>query len=163
MPAASAAANREILPIGAENIERLIAIDRAHTGHARRHFFEKRFAAAKAHPDDFIHIGVMRGGSLRGFAIARILHGEFGYQQAVAILDAIGVEMESQERGIGQALMEELFAIMHRMGIRSLHSQATWTNNDLLRFFGAWKFKLAPRLALERPVTQLLEEASTDE
>ena len=163
MPAASAAANRDVLPLGAEHIERLIAIDRAHSGQARRRFFEKRLAAAKAHPGDYIHIGVMRGGALRGFAIARILHGEFGYQHTVAILDAIGVELESQEQGIGQALMEELFANLRRTGVYSLHSQATWTNHDLLRFFGAWKFQLAPRLALERPITQLLEEAGADE
>jgi ribosomal protein S18 acetylase RimI-like enzyme len=163
MPAASAAAHCEVLPIGAGHIERLIAIDRAYTGHIRRHFFEKRLAAARAHPGDFIHLGAMRDGTLRGFVIARILHGEFGYPHAVAILDAIGVEPESQERGIGHTLMEELFTILRRMGVRSLHSQATWTNHDLLQFFGAWKFKLAPRLALERPVTQLLEEADADE
>jgi L-amino acid N-acyltransferase YncA len=140
----------------------VIAIDRAHSGHSRRRFFEKRFAAAAVQPDDYIHIGAVRGGSLRGFAIARILRGEFGHRHAVAVLDALGVEPESRERGIGQALMEELAAIMRRSEVHVLQSQTGWTNHDLLRFFHACGFALAPRLILERSVTELLEETGEE-
>ncbi len=162
MVAASAVTNRNARVLGVDDVERVIAIDRAHSGHARRHFFEKRFAAARVHPDDFIHLGVMQGNSLRGFAIARILRGEFGREHAIAVLDAIGVEAESRERGIGQALMEELSEIMRCRGIRSLQSQADWTNHDLLRFFDAAGFKLGPRLALQRSVAELLDETSEE-
>ena len=162
MTTAPAAVNRGVRPLTAEDIERVIAIDRAHSGFARRRFFEKRFAAATARPDDFIHIGMARGGALRGFAIARILRGEFGREHAVVLLDAIGVEMESQERGIGQVLMAELTDVMRRMGMRSLQSLADWKNHDLVRFFDAAGFELAPRLVLERPVAELMTEASEE-
>lgn len=148
--------------LGTDDVERVIAIDRAHSGHSRRRFFEKRFAAARAQPDDFIHIGVVRDGLLRGFAIARILHGEFGHEQAVAVLDAIGVEAESRERGIGQVLMGELDGFMRRQGVNVLQSQADWTNHDLMRFFEAAGFKLAPRLALQRSVAALLDEPNEE-
>ena len=62
----------------ANDIDRVVAIDRDHTGHARWRFFEKRFAAAEAKPDDFVHIGVMRGGSLRGYIMVHLQRGEFG-------------------------------------------------------------------------------------
>jgi ribosomal protein S18 acetylase RimI-like enzyme len=162
MVAAPAVANRDTRPLCADDVERVIAIDRAHSGHSRRRFFEKRFAAANAQPDDYIHIGVMRGGSLRGFAIARVLRGEFGHERAVAVLDAIGVEAESQERGMGQALMQELSAVMRRRQVQSLQSQADWTNHRLLRFLDAAGFELAPRLALQRPVAELLDETSDE-
>jgi hypothetical protein len=71
-------------PLSLDDLETVIAIDRAHTGHARRPFFAKRMAAAARHPDDFIEVGVMLDGTLSGFAIARILRGEFGREQAVA-------------------------------------------------------------------------------
>jgi len=58
--------------LGLDDLERVIAIDSAHTGHSRRRFFEKRFAAAVARPQDFATIGIDRNGALRGFAIARI-------------------------------------------------------------------------------------------
>lgn len=144
------------------DLDRVIAIDRAHTGRSRRHFFEKRFAAARAHPEDFVPIGVMRGGALRGFAIARILRGEFGHEHTVAVLDAIGVELECQEFGIGQTLIEELIKIIREKGVRSLHSQAEWINHHLLHFFAASGFELTPRLVLERSVGELLSERSEE-
>lgn len=156
------AARLSVYEIGMADVERVIAIDRTHSGHSRRRFFEKRLAAAAARPDEYVHIGAMRGGAMRGFAIARILRGEFGHERAVAVLDAIGVAAESQERGIGQALIEELGKIMRRKGVGSLQTQADWTNHDLLGFFHAAGFKLAPRLVLQRPVNEPLVDTSED-
>jgi L-amino acid N-acyltransferase YncA len=147
-------------PLGIDDLERVIAIDRDRGGQSRRHFFEKRFAAAKAQPGDFIHIGVEKDGLLRGFAIARVHRGEFGFERAVAVLDAIGVESESRERGIGRLLMRELGETLCRRGVRTLQSQVDWTNHEVLRFFAAAGFKLAPRLTLERPVAAPLDEMS---
>ena len=162
MVAAAPVANCSVRPLESDDVERVIAIDREHSGHSRRRFFEKRFAAIAVEPDDYVHLGVTRAGSLRGFAIARILRGDFGHERAIAVLDAIGVEVESQERGIGQALMEELGAILHRKRVRSLQSQSDWTNHRLLRFFHAAGFGLAPRLTLHRPVNQVLVESSEE-
>ena len=158
MDALSAAPNQNVRPLSADDVERLIAIDRAHTGQIRRRYFEKHFSAAKAHPDDVVHIGVDRDGSLRGFAIARILRGEFGREQAVAVLDVVGVEPESQERGVGHTLMAKLTEIMRRRGVQSIQTEANWKDRGLLRFFDASGFGLAPRLVLERNVAAPLDE-----
>ncbi len=163
MDAVAAGPNSGARLLSRDDVEQVVAIDRAHTGLSRRRFFDKRFAAANAHPDDFIHIGVMRGGSLRGFAMARIVRGEFGRQDAVAVLDALGVQPESQERGVGQALMDELVRVMRGMGLLSLQSQAEWKNHDLVRFFDASGFRLAPRLVLERAVAELLDEPAVED
>jgi L-amino acid N-acyltransferase YncA len=162
MTAASPVRDRNARPLSVADIERVIAIDRVHSGHARRRFFEKRFAAARAQPDDYIQVGAMWGGSLRGFAIARIFRGEFGHEHPVAVLDAIGVEAQSQEHGIGEALLNELRDAMRRSGVRTLHSQADWTRHQLMRFFAASGFELSPRLALERSVSERLEETSEE-
>ena len=162
MVAASPVRDRRARALSEDDVERVIAIDRVHSGHARRRFFEKRFAAAQARPDDYIQVGAMWGGSLRGFAIARVLRGEFGHEQPVAVLDAIGVEAQSRELGVGESLMKELRDAMRRNGVQSLHSQADWTNHDLLGFFEASGFALAPRLALERSVSELMHETSED-
>jgi ribosomal protein S18 acetylase RimI-like enzyme len=162
MVATATLSDRNVRPLTADDVERVIAIDRAHSGQDRRSFFERRFAAAKSNPGDFVHIGVTRGDSLRGFATARILRGEFGRAHAVAVLDGLGVEIEGQERGIGQSLMNELVRNMRDMGVQSLQSQAAWTNRDLLRFFAGSGFTLAPRFALERSVVEPLAERSED-
>ena len=145
------------------DLERVIAIDSGHVGESRRHFFEKRLASAKQHPEDFVHVGAVRSGSLVGFAFARILRGEFGRDLAVATLDAVSVEHDSRERGVGHALMNSLAAIMRQKGVRSLQSQADWTNHALLRFFEASGFGLASRLVLERPVLTPLAESAEDD
>jgi len=162
MDTAPDGAHLNVYELGVADVERVITIDRTHSGRSRRRFFEKRFAAAAARPDDYVHIGAMRGGVMRGFAIARILRGEFGYEQAVAVVDAIGVEATSQERGIGQALMEALSDIMRQKGVGLLQTQADWTNHDLLRFFSAAGFKLAPRLVLQRPAGELPVDTGED-
>ena len=162
MMSAPATNGSSIRMLASDDLERVITIDRVHTGRSRRRFFERRFAAAAAHPEDFIQVGVMRGGALRGFAFARLLRGEFGREHLAAVLDAIGVELESQERGVGQSLMEELVGKLRAIGARTLHSQAEWSDSELLRFFAASGFKLAPRLALERSVTEPLNEQSED-
>ncbi|HWP25461.1 MAG TPA: GNAT family N-acetyltransferase [Xanthobacteraceae bacterium] len=113
-------------------------------------------------PDDFVQVGIMCGGSLTGFIMARILRGEFGRADAVAALDALGVDIGSRERGIGQALMAELIRILRERNVVALHSQVEWSNHELLRFFAATGFVLAPRLALERQIAELLPEPLED-
>lgn len=148
--------------LGPADVERVIAIDSAHTGHSRRRFFEKRFAAAAARPQDFVSIGIERNGAMRGFAIARILRGEFGREQAVAVLDAVGVEPHARERGVGRALIDELIAALDRINVGSLTSQTAWNNHELVRFFAASGFALAPRLVLERSLAEPLHEAGEE-
>lgn len=158
-----AGSGNSVRPLRDGDLERVVAIDSSHVGEPRRRFFEKRLDRAKHHPDDFVHIGVFRDNSLVGFAFARILRGEFGRKQATATLDAVGVEHDSQTRGIGRILMSSLTEIMRQKGVQSLQSQAAWTNHALLRFFDASGFELAPRLMLERSVLTPLAESIEDE
>ncbi|MGA8955595.1 MAG: GNAT family N-acetyltransferase, partial [Pseudolabrys sp.] len=102
-------------------------------------------------------------GALVGFAFARILRGEFGREQAIATLDAVGVEPDSREHGVGRALMDGITKIMREKNVQSLQSQAEWTNHVLLRFLDASGFGLAPRLVLERSVITPLAESIEDE
>jgi L-amino acid N-acyltransferase YncA len=156
------AAKRTAHQLVADDLDRVIAIDCGHVGRSRRHFFEKRMAAAARSPHDFIQIGVTQDGALCGFAIARVHRGEFGHDHAVAVLDAVGVDPQGQERGVGQCLLEELTRTARAMGVRALHSQVAWDDQGLLGFFHAAGFELAPRLALERPVTTWLDEPSEE-
>jgi ribosomal protein S18 acetylase RimI-like enzyme len=162
MTAASAGEKQGVRPLRPDDLERTIAIDQAHTGRSRRRFFEKRLEAAKRHPEDFIHVGVSRGGVLMGFVFARILHGEFGRTEPVAALDLVGVDPASQDHGYGHILMDGLEQVMRQKGVKVLQSQADWTNHGLLKFFDSLSFELAPRLVLERPVAEPLPESAEE-
>ncbi len=157
MPAKTKAAH-SVRPLKSDDLTRVVEIDHAHTGQARRRFFERRLEAAKAHPEDFIYVGVSEGKTLVGFAFARLLYGEFGREEAVAEFDAIGVDPAAKEHGVGHALIEGLINVMRHKGVRAFQSEADWTRHDLLRFFESNGFKLAPRMVLERPVNVPLQE-----
>jgi len=163
MSNAAVTMDNTVRPLRSTDLERVIAIDSAHVGEPRRRFFEKRLAHAKRHPEDFVHVGVVRKDTLVGFAFARVLRGEFGRQQVIATLDAVGVDRDSQEHGVGRALMDGITRIMREKKVQSLQSQADWTNHGLLRFFDASGFGLAPRLVLERSVLTPLAEPIEDE
>ncbi|MFN3655636.1 MAG: GNAT family N-acetyltransferase [Pseudolabrys sp.] len=163
MTATATTAAGEVRPLRSADLDRLVAIDSAHVGEPRRRFFEKRLNHIRDHPEDFVHVGVVRDGVLVGFAVARIMRGEFGRDQATATLDAVGVVTESQERGIGRSLMSSLVAAMRERGVQSLQSQADWTQHALLRFFDASGFRLAPRMMLERSDLKPLAESIEDE
>jgi L-amino acid N-acyltransferase YncA len=152
-----------VRPLQAADLEQVIAIDYGHVGEPRRRFFEKRLAHANKHPDDFVHVGVSHNGTLAGFAFARISHGEFGREHAIATLDAVGVAHDSQEHGVGHALMDALRKALREKNVQSLQSEVEWTNYGLLRFFDTSGFRLAPRLVLERSVLMPLPEPIEDE
>jgi len=163
MNIAAATKDTTVRPLRPSDLEEVITIDSSHMGKSRHRFFEKRLAHAKQHPEDFIQVGVTHNGALVGFAFARILRGEFGREQTAATLDAVGVARDSQEHGVGRALMDGLTAAMRGQKVQILHSQAEWMNHGLLGFFAASGFGLAPRLVLERSVLTPLAEPVGDE
>jgi L-amino acid N-acyltransferase YncA len=163
MSATAATADNVVRSLRPSDLDRVIAIDSGHVGKQRRRFFEKRLAHAKQHPDEFVQVGVTRNDNLVGFAFARIQRGEFGRDQAIATLDAVGVEQDSRERGVGHVLMDSLIKRMRDKKVQSLQSQADWSNHALLRFFDGSGFWLAPRLVLERSVLSPLAEPVEEE
>jgi len=140
------------------DLERVIAIDAVQSGRSRRPFFARRFRAAEQSADDCVHLGVDADGVLAGFALARVLHGEFGHDRPIAVLDALDVERGQRERGCGRRLLEGLAARLRERGVTRLHTEAEWTSHELLRFFAASGFELARRVILERPVAEPLVE-----
>ena len=162
MSTVSAPPDTTIRALRRGDLERVIAIDQAHAGTARRRFMERRLTEGERRPDDYVLVGVEHDGALVGFALGRLLYGEFGRVEPVAVLDAIGVDRSSQEHGYGHALMAGLLAAVRSKGVRQLHSQADWTNHGLLRFFDSTGFTLAQRVVLERDTTQAMDESGED-
>ncbi|HUY84171.1 MAG TPA: GNAT family N-acetyltransferase [Steroidobacteraceae bacterium] len=162
MSGARPAADGRIRPLCIDDLQRMIVIDGAHTGRSRRGFLAKRLNLALERPQAFLHVGLEKDGVLAGFALARLLRGEFGRAQTTAALDLVGVATGSQEHGVGRALLDGLLEAADQQGVRHLQSQAEWTSHALLRFFDAAGFKLANRVVLERRVSEPFVEAVED-
>lgn len=141
-------------PLQAQDLPAVVALDREASGRSRRGFYEKRLQTALRHPESLVTRGAFIGNKLVGFAFARLLDGEFGAEQATAALDAIGVDPAHRGKGVGRALIAGLDSALKKRGVVEMQTQDIWTNTDLLGFFAAAGFQLAPRYVLERPTAE---------
>ncbi len=144
-----------VLPLSANDLEAVVALDTSLSGYSRRGFFEKRLKAALEHPKDYIYVGLHSKGNHVGFAMAKMVEGEFGKIGARASLDALGVDEQHQSLGAGRVLLDEVKRVLEHKGVRTLESQVEWSDRSLLGFFGDNGFKLAPRIILKRCTAKL--------
>ena len=151
-------ADLQLRSLHRDDLDRVSSIESRITGHSRKGFLQKRFAAAAESPDGFIACAAVRDEKLSGYAIARIQEGEFGAQDAVAVLDVIGIDPDAQGKGIGKALLAEMERRMKARGIETLRTQVDWGSPPMIRFFSSTEFLLAPAQVLERDTSPLREE-----
>ncbi len=142
-------------PLTKSDFDRVVDIDAKITGRQRPGFFQKRLDAALAEPKHFIYLGCEYNGELQGFLMARLLEGEYGVNEPVAVLDVIDVDPALRGKGLGRALMQAFDTILEHKQIAETQSQADWRNQDILRFFSEAGFELAPRYILEREVSYM--------
>jgi ribosomal protein S18 acetylase RimI-like enzyme len=141
-----------VRPLTGADLEPCIAIDANLSGRTRRGFFETRLDAALKEPGKFIYVGVADDDGLAGFALVRLMEGEYGGATPYAVFDAIGVDGARQGGGIGRALMGGIEDVMRGKGIAELRSQLDWNNHALTRFLDHAGFRLAPRFVLWREI-----------
>lgn len=141
-----------------EDLEQILAIENRIQKQSRRGFFEKRLTVAKADPDAFITCAAYNGETLRGFAFARIQYeAAFGSTQTMAVLDAFGVDPDAQGQGIAKSLLVGIENRMAQKSITTMRSEIEWSNHDLIRFFTATHFNLAPTQIVSRNISVLPE------
>lgn len=141
-----------------EDLDGISGIENRITGHSRRDFLGKRFAAMAETPDGFIACVAARDGKPAGYGFARIQEGEFGAPDAVAVLDVLGIDPSLQGKGIGKALLGEMERRMLARGIGTLRTLVDWGSPAMIRFFSSTGFLLSPAQVLERDASPLREE-----
>ena len=155
-----------IKPLCAEDLEAVIAIDKAITGNSRRGFFEKRLNAALEQPEDYLYVGLHEQDKLVGYALAKLDFGEFGQPGAKASFDAIGVDQNYQGKGAGHQLLAAVEEILAHKKVDCLSSHVAWSDSTMLGFLSESGFMLAPRVVLSRdtsPIAQVEQFAEDDE
>jgi len=151
-------ADLSLRPFRRQYLDRISGIESRIAGQPRRAFLEKRFAAAEGAPDDFLDCVALEGETPVGYAFARVQRGEFGEADAVAILDAIGIDPAARGKGAGKAVLAELERRMKERGIGTVRTLVDWRSAAMVRFFSSTGFLLAPVQVLERDCAPLREE-----
>lgn len=148
-----------VRPLKQGDLDAVVRLDRERSGRARTEFFGRRFRTVA---DDPATLGVAaeQGGQLVGFALARVLDGEFGAAAPVGVLDAIGVSPAAERGGVATALLGGVEGALAGRGVRQLHTQIDWTEHGMAAFFAASGFRLAPRVVLERALERPVDDGS---
>jgi ribosomal protein S18 acetylase RimI-like enzyme len=131
------------------DIDRLVTIDRHATGSDRRGYYEKRLQTALEESGIRVSLAAEVDGSLIGFVIGRVYHGEYGHTESFATIDSIGVDPAFRKRGVGHALLTQLRRNLGALRVESIQTEVEWDQWELLRFLQDVGFRPAPRLALE--------------
>jgi ribosomal protein S18 acetylase RimI-like enzyme len=136
-------------PLARADLDAVVAIDATLTGRTRRAYFERRLAAALRQPKLHLQFAAESGGALAGYALARVLEGEFGRTQPGLRLEVIGVARGAQGRGIGWAMHAALEEAARKRGLAELRTSAPWRDSAMLRFLAATGYALSGALVLD--------------
>ncbi len=138
-----------IRALAREDLNAVVAIDAEIEGRSRRDYIERRLAAALREPTLHAQFAAMEGTALVGYVLARVLVGEFGRPHPGLRLEIVGVHAQARGVGIGAQLLQALMTYARKYGLTELHTSAAWNDHDMLRWFDAMKFTLAPDRWLE--------------
>ncbi len=151
-----------VKPLSPQDLNAVVAIDKAASGVSRRGYFEKRLLAVINQPGEFAFVGAYAKDRLVGFAFAKLVTGEFGKSGASASLDAIGIDQNFGLQGVGQKILDEVEAVLRHKGVTSLTSQINWDQWPVLSFFAHAGFRMAPGIVLNRTTSELPQELEDD-
>lgn len=141
---------RRLVP---EDLEAVIRVDEKATGRRREEYFKLKLHQALSDTGVQISLGAELDGNFAGYLLARVYYGEFGSLEPAAVLDTLGVHPDFRRRGIGTALIDQLRTNLFGLGIRTLETEVSWKDTELLAFFSREGFVPAGRLCLDLDLT----------
>jgi ribosomal protein S18 acetylase RimI-like enzyme len=147
-----AGAGLRLRPLAPNDLEAVAAIDATLSGRPRRSYFERRLAAALRQPELHLQFAAEHQGRVCGYALGRVLEGEFGRTQPALRLEIIGVKSSLRSQGIGRALHAALEQQTAKRGIREFRTAASWRDHGMLRFLDGMGYALSDSLVLDCPV-----------
>lgn len=140
----------EVRALAAGDLEEIIRIDRHVTGRRRESFMREVLEEALSDAGVRLSLIARVDGIAAGFVTARADFGDAGRVGPVAVLDTIGVDADYTHRGVGHALLSQLFANLSALGVDRVETVVAPENFDLLGFFYDVGFEQSQRLAFDK-------------
>ena len=135
-----------------EDLSQILRIDRGLTGRDRAASIEDKLKEAMEDSAIRVSLTARMEGAIVGFAMARADLGDFGRVEPVAVLDTIGVDPAYARRGVGHALVSQLFATCGALHIDRLETTVRLAELPLLGFLRSVGFDRSQRLSFVRAV-----------
>jgi GNAT superfamily N-acetyltransferase len=128
------------------DLREIVRIDRGITGRDRTAYINGRLTEAMDNSAIRVSLAAKIDGAIVGFLMARADLGDFGRTEPVAVIDTLGVEPGYARRGVGHALVAQLFANLGALRVERAETVVDATDMQLLSFFYSVGFTPSQRL-----------------
>lgn len=142
----------DVRVLKADDLNDIIRIDHGVTGRRRESYI--RELVKEAMTDSAVRVSLVArvDGITAGFAMARTDFGDFGRAEPVAVLDTIGVDPDYAHRGVGHALLSQLFVNLEGLRVERVETVVARENFGLLGFLYDVGFEPSQRLSFVKRV-----------
>ena len=128
----------------------IVRIDRAITGRNRESYMQGKLGEAMVDSAIRVSLAARLDGRLVGYLMASADLGDFGRTEPVAVIDTIGVDPGYAHRGVGHALLSQLFANLGALRIERVETVVTSQDVALLGFLYEVGFNPSQRIPFVR-------------
>jgi N-acetylglutamate synthase-like GNAT family acetyltransferase len=128
----------------------IVRIDRHITGHDRHAYIEHKLDEAMVESGIRVSLTARIDGIVAGYLMASADLGDFGRTEPVAVIDTIGVDPDYAHRGVGHALLSQLFVNLGALQIERVESVVAPRDLGLLGFFYDVGFTPSQRIPFVR-------------
>ncbi|MBS0592643.1 MAG: GNAT family N-acetyltransferase [Proteobacteria bacterium] len=140
----------DVRSMTADDLDAIVRIDRTITGRDRRDYIASRLAEALDDTSVRVSLTARCDGTVVGTLMARADLGDFGRPEAVAVLDTLAVDPDYARRGVGRALMSQLFANLGALRVERVETIVPLRDTAMLGFLGSVGFAQGDRLSFVR-------------
>jgi len=135
-----------------EDLPQILRIDREITGRNREAYIAAKLGEAMDDSAIRVSLTARLEDAIVGFLMARADLGDFGRTEPVAVLDTIGVDPAYAHRGVGHAMVSQLFTNLGALRIDRVETVVAPAELPLLGFLYGTGFKPSQRLSFVRAV-----------
>jgi len=136
----------------AKDLEDVVRIDRHITGRERGAYMRHALDEALRESGVRVSLAARADGVMAGYVMARADLGDFGRTEPVAVIDTLGVSPEYAHRGVGHALLQQLFLNLDALRIERVETIVEARALELLGFFHGAGLAPAQRLSFVKRV-----------
>jgi len=140
----------DIRAMRAEDLADIVRIDRGITGRHRESYVRHKLNETMVDSAIRVSLTARDDGMIAGYLMARVDLGDFGRTEPTAVIDTIGVAPGHAHRGIGHALLSQLFANLGALRVERVETIVAPRDLALLGFLYDTGFAPAQRLAFAR-------------
>lgn len=133
----------------ADDLDRIVAIDRRATGRDRSDYFRRKLDEALNESAILVSLVVEDDGFVVGFAMARVDLGDFGHVETSASLDTLGIDPPFARKGYARDLLTQMIDNLAALHVERLETEVAHDHFELLRFFYSFGFVPGQRLVFQ--------------